>query len=542
MNNSDYTYIFSSFDVLPDRFFQGYCFVNNDLVIGEEGARNYPEEIPPFSDGCYISINKEEDTHTIGVDSNGFKKIFLYNKNGVWAISNSIYLLAKYLYGKGVKLTRNYPVLAAFFRHGNVGNQMATLKTVFNEISLFPHEAYITVRNGVISIEKKEISKDLGYQNNLNVYIETWVSRIETIIESSSTKAITDLTGGIDSRTTYSLFKAALDRLNLDRSDSLFIRSDNTPKNYIDLQCAKNIVNRYKGELNQPAKLQITKYNGSYAYEKWKNLNLGNYFPIYIPRNNMPNNAIFFGGGAGEVHRSVYGNRNPKAFSMNLKKRIEDKYELHTSKNLSDLLELYSNQLVDSVEELKRYSPEDRVNPLVLHYREFRNRFHAGRSPQYGQTIAPLGSDLLTVCSTYCDKDVLDRGQILYDIMESLCPGLAMMPYDMELKFPSYEAIKNICLIPVREKSNPGQVYKKKLESVDKVMNDGLTVSPLVYLKEELDDFINNYDNEFFTNDFINDASDFLAKSVQNDNFTHAADAAPVSQILTYKMMLDFSC
>ena len=541
MKNNDYTYVFSSFDTLPDQFFQGYCFVNNDLIIGEEGAKDYPGEITPFNDGCYISIVKKEDTYTIGVDSNGFKKIFLYNKNGVWAISNSIYLLAKYLHSKGIKLTRNYPVLAAFFRHGNVGNQMATLKTVFNEITLFPHEAYINVVNGIISIEKKGISKDLGYQTNINVYIETWVSRIETIISSRSTKAITDLTGGIDSRTTYSLFKAALDRLNLDRSDNLFIRSDSTPKNHVDLQCAKKIVDRYKGKLNQPAKLQMTKYNGSYAYEKWKYLNLGNYFPIYIPRNNMPNNAIFFGGGAGEVHRSVYGNRTPKIFSMNLKRRIEEKYDLHSSKDLKSLLDQYSDQFVDSVEELEKISPESNVNPLVLHYREFRNRFHAGRSPQYGQTIAPLGSNLLTICSTYCDKDSLDRGQILYDIMESLCPGLAMMPYDMELKFPSYDAIKNIRLISINKKSNPGKIYNKNEESIKKTTTNEPLISPLVYLKEELDDFIDNYNNEFFTNEFLNDACDFLANSVQNDSFTHAADAAPVSQILTYKMMLDYA-
>ena len=539
--DNNYSYLFSSFETLPNNFFQGYCFVENDLIIGTEGAEQYHKEIPPFCDGCYISVSKVGNKHIVGVDSNGYKKIFIYQKNDIWVISNSIYQLAKFVHQKNLPLTKNLAILTGYFPHGMPSAQMNTLKTVFNEIVLLPYESCLTISNNKIRVDAKPKIEDLGYELNLKRYMEQWLSRIETLIEDNSIKILTDLTGGIDSRTMYALFTGAMNRLSLEDGPNLFLRSSKQASQAEDLAIATNIIHRFGGKLNTKAGLTNIRLSSEYSYNKWKDLNLGCYFPIYFPMIEVADDTLYFGGASGGVHRSVYGSKDLISYINNSKSKIRDNYSVNDRYDLEPLLDKYEEEVEGSLYEIKNKT-NNKVDDMILLYREFRNRFHAGRSPQYGRTISPLGSDYLSACSSYCDQERLDRKQVFYDIMENLCPGLSILPYDKESKFPSYEAIKGITIIDIDEASNPGKVYRGN-ESSNQITAIKATQKKdvMLHLQKELIEFREKDKTKFFSEEFIQKSLKILNISIENEAFPHASEVASISQILTYSMMIDFS-
>lgn len=540
-NTKEYTYLFSSYERLPESYFQGYCFVDNDLILDAKGAEQYNKTITPFHDGCYFSISKRDNRYILGVDSNGFNRIFYYNLNGIWAVSNSVLILAKYLHSKGVKLTRNYAALASLFNVATVTNQISTLRTVFNEIKLLPYQSFIEINSNQLIIRPKSHQEDKGYIKNLKVYIETWLSRIETIITNNEINVVSELTGGVDSRTVYSLFYAAFERLGDSNINSLYIRSSNSPDFIEDFTCAKKITERYYGKLNINPPTKRLRLPTSEAYQKWKVINLGNNSPFYVPGWSPSSDLLHFGGGGGEAHNAQYGHRTVEQFTKNIKNRILSSYEVKKDVNLEELLNQHMINFKQDIEVLRFYSINRNLNPLMLNYREFRNRFHAGRAPLYGRTVAPLASEYLNTCSSYCDKSKLASRQILYDIIGTLCPGLLIMPYDTDAKFPSIEDLKNLTIIPYSKKSNPGRVYKKTDVDDVKIEKDAYKYSHLYYLEKDLDEFIENYDNEFFSDRYIQEAKATMSEARVNNRFKHAVKAAPVVQILTYKMMLDYA-
>ena len=119
------------------------------------------------------------------------------------------------------------------------------------------------------------------------------------------------------------------------------------------------------------------------AYQKWKDLNLGGYSPIYMPTWELYDDTIHFGGGGGEVHRSQYGRRELLTFAKGQKNHILRMFSVGQNFDLEELLDNYVFNMLVDVHEVGSYASNNNIHPLVLHYREFRNRYHAGRSPQY---------------------------------------------------------------------------------------------------------------------------------------------------------------
>lgn len=540
-NFNSYSYIFSSFHSLPNNYFQGYCFIDNNLILDTEGAEKYGKSIYPFNDGCYFTLSKIEKKYIMGVDSNGFNKIYYFNLNGIWAVSNSILELSKYLYSKGVKLTKNYSVLASLFDINTVSNQISTLATVFNEIKLLPHEAFLEVQGNKLIIKPKVHQIDKGYVENLKLYIDTWLSRIETILVNGDMKIVSEITGGIDSRVVYSLFYAAMKRLDIKNTEEIYFRSSTEASHSDDLRCANKVVERFYGKLNVRPPTNRYKLPSIEAYKKWKVINIGGYYPFYIPAWSLSDDLIHFGGGGGEAHNSQYGNRTLEEFAKGQKRRIMREYKVKEGIDLDFILSEYVANLIADVKLIEAYASTNDNNPLILHYKEFRNRYHAGRAPQYGRMIAPLASEYLNICSIFCEKDKLESRQILYDIMETLCPGLLIMPYDTDPKFPNIENLKSLTLIDYSKKSNPGRVYKNNTPDHYKFDKDAYKHSYLFYLEQDLNDFIDNYENAFFTDEFIEDAKKTILEARLNKKFKHPVKAASIIQILTYKMMLDYA-
>ncbi len=75
-----------------------------------------------------------------------------------------------------------------------------------------------------------------------------------------------------------------------------------------------------------------------------------------------------------------------------------------------------------------------KVDPMVLHFREYRDRMHGGRNPQYMTLFNPLGSKILDEVSEVSGSRRFKVGQVNYDIMSNLLPEILEIPFDSDLK------------------------------------------------------------------------------------------------------------
>lgn len=240
------------------------------------------------------------------------------------------------------------------------------------------------------------------------------------------------------------------------------------------------------------------------------------------------------------MHRRVYNSKNLEEYIFRATKNISEKYDVSDEYNLEGLIEEYTSQAQSSLEEVKTHS-YSKMNDMDVLYREYRNRFHAGRGPQNGTIIAPLGSEFLKAVSNYCSELTLQRKQIYYDIMESLCPGLSIMPYDVENKFPSHDVIKNISLVEIKKQSNPGKVYieRSSYKQTEKIKDS--CYQALSIMKNEVLALTYSDYPKFFSTIYTNDALETLEQAIIKEGFTLPREASSIHAILSYKMMCDFS-
>lgn len=126
-------FLISSDDALPQHHLHGFCWQDEDLVLGNGGYEKYrasrKAEIPTGQDGSYIVVNASPQEAVIGTDFSGYHKLFLYQYAGHWILSNSLIEIARVAAGKGLPVTINESHLASFFIRGAFGNQLTSLRT-----------------------------------------------------------------------------------------------------------------------------------------------------------------------------------------------------------------------------------------------------------------------------------------------------------------------------------------------------------------------------------------------------------------------------
>ncbi len=83
----------------------GYAFFENKLYIDEEINKLLTNDAP----GAWVNIVVQSDKIVIQQDFNASFGLYVFRRNDYWAISNSLYLLAKYLGvgGRKYKLSLN---------------------------------------------------------------------------------------------------------------------------------------------------------------------------------------------------------------------------------------------------------------------------------------------------------------------------------------------------------------------------------------------------------------------------------------------------
>lgn len=205
----------------------------------------------PEEDGAYVYIRREGSRITVTQDYAGSFGLYLFRKDGWFALSNSFLMLTEYVGERyPVTLNREYAdyMLAADLCSAVYG------ETLIREIVMLDRCAVVEID---IPARKLEIRyKD--YQENtvdpgsaegiaiLDAWRDKWVSRIRAIF-SGGENIREDLTGGFDSRETLSLFLSS----GIDMNRILvYSHTDQLHTHKEDFEIASEIAERYGFRLN----------------------------------------------------------------------------------------------------------------------------------------------------------------------------------------------------------------------------------------------------------------------------------------------------
>lgn len=505
-----------------DNFFQGYCFVGADYIFGDEGRQKYFDgkgiKINGGEDGCYVIAEKINKSYLFSTDFSGNKKIFYYWTPDIWVVSNSIVLIVEHLKKNNISLLANYSQLAAIGVHkGSFHNQLYSVNTFVKGIKLLPVNSRLEISDNGYFIENiKRIRYFHSYAEGLSVFISTWIARLVGLL-NNKINIESDLTGGADSRTVFALLKKAAE-LSIDKQNVPKLRSGSTPTNTIDLEIATIISEIYDFPINKKESINSNSFSGKTSFLSWKTLCLGIYHPIYFPTSGPQHNIIAFGGAGAENHRPFYKYNDIKSFVIANASKISPKW---LSYNVHAEIQAELNRMVNT---------GTKIDPMILHYREYRNRMHSGRTPQYKVCFNPLGSQILEDVSEIAGKNRMQLSQINYDLMATLLPSILEIPFDNEAKAFSNIRKANLTRLKEWHQIDPGNVY---LDSNFEKHKREKTPTALELLNEEFHTAKNNqFVKDFFGTDFISQAEFSMKNAVEDRRFPHAINGQGVAAII----------
>ncbi|EIM29162.1 hypothetical protein [Microvirga lotononidis] len=523
-------FLISSFDEMPKHSLYGHCFQDEDLIIGDVGYDQYritrKAEIRPGQDGSYIVVNSSDRETTIGTDHSGYYKLFLYRHREDWALSNSLIELARFAAGKNLPVTIDESHLSTFFITGPFGNQLTSLRTSVKEIRLVPSTREVVIPKSPgpgVTLRPTARTEEQGrsYSDGIREYLRVWTGRMAALLQSDMIVE-SELTGGQDSRAVLGLLLAGAQRAGRDLIQKVnFVTHPGAQADHaVARQIAEHFGLRFMDR--DPSRRKHVRTELSEAYQKWKSLCLGVYAPIYFPGQRPVPNAVALGGAGGEGHRNFYKGRGIEDY---LDRR---RHSVPSSKHFNKLKQ-------DIIEDLAflRQGSEALVDPMIVHYRHFRDRCHGGRTPQYKNLITPLSSAILRQASSLSSPEQLDRRQVAADILINANRDLAFMPYDMSDK--SFGADHLATLVDAREAidaaSTGGRTFAE--EAKPEQAGDFTREKGIQKLRE---DFLTHYENVektgFFPNKYLERARRTVEEAASNGSFVHAVEACAVSHVI----------
>lgn len=531
------TYLFSNFIDNPAFFFQGYCFVGRDYVYGLEGASDYVKQSEKAlgfgEDGCYILAKKQGDNYVFGSDHSGYKKIFYYKDeiSGAWVVSNSLNLMVVHLKENSIEVTPNFAQLVALSKSPTPTQQPTSFNTIVNEIKLLPLNTFLVIGKNTLSIEnhKSFNASTMNYDELLRDFIETWSSRLSTLLNNKNLIIEQALTGGVDSRSVFSLTQLAKKSLNNKITADHFLNCGLTRGDTRDIDVAEKISTHYGYPLN-PKRDNYkgrVKLNNLERYNEWKNVCLGTYAPIYFPSLLVSPLHTSIGGGGGENHRPFYADY--------LKSHDYKQLISSVCKGISDPIFKMSinNAMLATFAHLTSINQISADELLNAHYKNFRNRFHIGLFPQYRVTFTPLSSKLLDKLAAAGNMDKIRSSQILYDLM-SLVEGLIDFAFDDIKKSPDSNQLKGLTNLNKNFDIKLGNCYiDNAVDYVRSAQNQSTGESPLMRLKQDFDLACKSQTvKTLWGENYIKDAKAVMEVAIENGKLPYAADGRSISVIV----------
>ncbi|HEX7060416.1 MAG TPA: hypothetical protein VF200_00495 [Woeseiaceae bacterium] len=263
--------------------------------------------------------------------------------------------------------------------------------------------------------------------------------------------------------------------------------------------------------------------SGESSYRLWKDLCLGAYHPIYFPYAAISPEIVYLTGGGGENHRPFYaqfpGAPSARGFvsarARNIPRRAaRAEFEAALGQAVGTILE---------------GAPEC-PDVLAAHYRNFRNRFHAGREPQYAATLLPLASGLLENCTAVAGDRRFRTGQMLYDIIFNLNPELLGIPFDKARKRPSRRVRRNFTSIGRLADRPAGACFRGKAPAAPRSRDDAPRA--LDFLREDFARAKAGFAADFLGSAYIRRAQRALDAALHMKGFSGPVASKRVAVVL----------
>lgn len=251
------------------------------------------------------------------------------------------------------------------------------------------------------------------------------------------------------------------------------------------------------------------------------------YFPV-----EGPSPAVFsLSGAGGEGNRPFYPTVPVQRFLKDRAKYIPDPANF----------EVLKGDILDNLDALS-IGLDSGVDPLIVHYRHFRDRCHGGRSSQFHNIGSPLASALLRRAYALCPKEKSDRAQVLIDILLNGDADLALMPYDTEAKMPTAEAIADAFdgAAAIRAAPLDGRVFAGTPEPGTKASRSKLKM--LARLKAEAIAHAPRVEEaELLPASYIAAALDAAEDAERKGDYEHPVKAVPVAHVILAGELLELS-
>lgn len=225
--------------------------------------------------GAYIDVDRRFNEIILKQDANGSFGIYVYKKDDVFCVSNSFIKLLDYVKNK-YPISFNEDAAGALLSYNY--SSFIYKQTLINEIELLPRHYVVKIdipskKIKYELIDYKEKSIDLDSQKAFDV-LDDWFYRWTSLFRNlkKQTNNITvDVTGGFDSRVTFSLVLASNINLN-----EIHIRSikDEVYTHKEDYQIATQIAKEFNFKLNDLSPFDLNRY---YFEEKETSFKLSSY-------------------------------------------------------------------------------------------------------------------------------------------------------------------------------------------------------------------------------------------------------------------------
>ena len=396
----------------------GYAIHLNQIFFGED-----LNNISVDGTGAYVYVSVIDDEINIYQDINGCFGIYIFNKDGYFAISNSFIKLVNYL-KDNYELTLNYEYSISFLSSDVCSYDID--ETLVNEINILPREYYININKN----QNKLFYKKINYAENsipLNSFegitiLDEWYNKWRNVLHNifiESNNISFDLSGGFDSRGIMPiLFSSDIDLTQVNINS---IVSD--VENY---SIAKKIAEDFDVKLNNQLNVEygylkdMESYFMPSVYTKWGSIKL-----LYA-NSKIPKTTIYkFTGYGGECIRGYppYGTlKGHKNFISHNAKKYSNEYGIVMEKNV--------DKNFDKLDKI--YAPTNHDNLVPIAYKETRARY------LYGKTIVEKFCTNHIYLSPYFDpllyklkfenENCNDKNLIIATIYDRYCPQLLNYP------------------------------------------------------------------------------------------------------------------
>lgn len=438
-----FVYTSDMIDMVNNKLF-GFILIDNILTNNAEDVSQFTaDKIEHDASGAYILFKREGSDIKIFRDNMGLCQLFYYRDADFWAISNSLWKLTEKLKNK-VLLTINEQVaeslIVSRMMHIGIG------ESLINEIKTVPIFAKVWINsNNQLVIEndyrlKNRIELD---SSNAMQLIDEWISkwgRIYKGLQLGGWNMKVELSGGFDSRTTFSILKAA----GVDFAAPNVQVQSSLPKEKVarehfreDYEIASDIATNLGIDLYTEVNFDGVDIPEP-EYDNMHRLIMEDGVNQFInPKKLYKETLIRVGGHLGETFRGYWNIKVPIEFSL---KSIDNEVTIGATNCLL-------NSIDKAIEATGNKDIEAYINSEYLLMETLDVIF-------FGRQIQRANLSNIIMLSPFMDFSVrgIDVGEVKREvlyviIMLRTCPELLNYPFDREQKF-SKESIafaKELC-------------------------------------------------------------------------------------------------